>query len=836
MKTTLMACLAVLMAAAVQAEDLRLPRIFADHMVLQRERPLCIWGWAGAGAEVTVDFAGRSARTKAAADGRWRVNLPALPASATGCDLVVRAGAQILTIQDCLVGEVWFSAGQSNMMMSLASATGGAEGLKRLEACPLLRVADLPGQSLKADEPLSDLAQPVPWNRPTSGYSAVSGFFAEKLYRHLGGQVPVGMITATAIVPAEAWVDAPALAASPALAGLLKSPLGMTAKWYNGIIAPLGPYALRGVLYYQAEYNGGRDGEFQILFPALIAAWRGAFAQPELPFLFVQLPGFIEQRAAKDQRLDMDAATLTALRQPEPFGTWTGMREAQKTVWRQVPHTGMAVSIDVGDPYDIHPKQKEPIADRLLLAARQVAYGEKVESVGPVPASIALDGARFIITYDHLGGGLVAKGGRLDGFDIAGADLVLRPAQARIEAGGRIAVWHPEVTHPTMLHYAWGSCPPCTLYSTEGLPALPFQHRLRDRIHPADSASFPFRNGSFEQGQEGVADGWTLVGGALRSRSRSSPAAWAVLLPAHGSAASQDRIAQGLGYAWNCDPLQPLAVRPGCVAAYSFALAVEGGKPLTVYMRLCQDPTAGGYQFWGGVPEVRSASSAFALRQIATAFLPVFDISADTAGAFFANLNKDGGTIRLDDFSPVTLLRPLLALDDAGPIVLPSTKPGGSATSVPRRIRNGQVRSAPRQLDEQPAQPVPTVLYGLAGQARSEPAHMQRLTLPGDEVGAVLIGKQAGLFEFISEHRGATPQTLRLVGGDGKGGLSGGPTPESETLALRFTGADQPGTYVATVRIVTQAMNLGVLSAGLPGEPPKGLYYLDLPVTAQVAR
>ena len=148
------------------------------------------------------------------------------------------------------------------------------------------------------------------------GYSAVSGFFAEKLYRHLGGAVPVGMITTVAIVPAEAWGDARALTDSPALKHLLKSPLNMTSKWFNGIIAPLGPLALRGVLYYQGEYNGGRGAEFQVLFPALIQSWRSSLEQPNLPFLFVQLPGFLEHRAEKDRQFDMDTATLAALHQP----------------------------------------------------------------------------------------------------------------------------------------------------------------------------------------------------------------------------------------------------------------------------------------------------------------------------------------------------------------------------------------------------------------------------------------------------------------------------------------------------------------------------------------
>ena len=837
----LMTLLALCLSASLAGAEVRVAKIFSDHMVLQRDRPAPIWGWATPGQAVTVAFAGQTKRATADAQGRWRITLDPLPANATGRHLTVAAeGAtpRRVTIQDVLVGEVWFTVGQSNMMMGLGGATGGAEGLKRLEACPHVRVANIPGQESQAPEPQLDLTQPVSWTRPHGGYSAVSGFFAEKLYRHLGGEVPVGMITAVAIVPAEAWVDAPSLTDSPALEHLLKSPLNMTSKWFNGIIAPLGPYALRGVLYYQGEYNWGRGAEFQVLFPALIQSWRTSLEQPKLPFLFVQLPGFVEHRAEQDRQLDMDAATLAALRQPTLAGVWTDLREAQLNVWRSVPHTGMAVTIDVGEPYDIHPKQKEPVAERLLLSARQVAYGEKIEGSSPVPARVEVDDDRFLVTFEHVGGGLVAKGGILEGFDIAGQDLVLRPAQARIEGGSRVVVWHPEVKRPTLLHYAWGSFPHCSLYNSSGLPATPFRHQVLDRIHPADTARFAFRNRSFEEGPpdkpETAAD-WWLANGAVRTRERASDGDWSLKLPGKEAGASQNNIASGFGYLWNSDPLLPLAVRPGCVAAYSVDMAVTGGKPLSAYLRLCRDASAGGYQFWGGVPLPRTASATFVRRQIASAFAP-FDLGGpDTAGGFFSHQNNAEGAVFLDNFSEVTLLRPLLTISDTGPITLPLAKPGQSVASAPRTVANGQRRTSPRQLDEAAAGPVPTVLYGLAGFPRTEPHHMQRLTAPCNDVGAVILGEHAELFEFTSEHRGATPQTLRFLGADGQNGLRGGQTPESESVVVRFRGADRPGAYRATLRIVTQAMNAGQLSAGQPGEPPVHLHYIDIPLSVRVS-
>jgi hypothetical protein len=287
--------LALWCSASLARAELRVATIFSDHMVLQRDRPAPIWGWTAPGEAVTVTFAGQTRRATADAQGRWRVTLDPLPANSTGRDLTVAAeGAtpQRVTIQDVLVGAVWFTAGQSNI---------------------------------------------------------------------------------------------------------------------NGIVAPLGPFALRGVLYDQGEYNGGRGAEFQVLFPALIRSWRASLEQPNLPFLFVQLPGFIEHRAEQDRQLDMDAATLAALHQPTLSGVWTDLREAQGNVWRSVPHTGMAVTIDVGEPYDIHPKQKEPVAERLLLSARQVACGENVEGSSPVPARVEVDDDCFRVTFEHVGGGLMAK-------------------------------------------------------------------------------------------------------------------------------------------------------------------------------------------------------------------------------------------------------------------------------------------------------------------------------------------------------------------------------------------------------------------------------------------
>ncbi|MBM3884177.1 MAG: hypothetical protein FJ387_31475 [Verrucomicrobia bacterium] len=465
-----------------------------------------------------------------------------------------------------------------------------------------------------------------------------------------------------------------------------------------------------------------------------------------------------------------------------------------------------------------------------------------------MPARVEADDEGFTVTFEHAGSGLVAKGGTLEGFDVAGQDVVLRPALARIEGGDKVRVWHLEAKRPALLHYAWGGFPRCSLYNSGGLPATPFQHKVRERIHPADTARFALRNPSFEKAPahkpETAAD-WVLAKSAVRTDELASDGKWSVKLPAPDGSISQDDMARGFGCFWNCDPLLPLPVRPGCVSGYSVDLAVAGGKPLSAYMRLCRRSDAAGNEFWGGIPIPRTASATFVRRQIASVFAPVSLVAlgaggygglnaSDAAGGYFAN-NGGAGAIFLDNFSEVTLLRPLLALSDAAPIALPEAKPGQSVVSAPRTVANGQPRTCPRQLDDAPAEPVSTVLYSLAGCPRTEPGHMQELTADDAAgVGALILGEQAGLVEFISEHRGATAQTLRFLGADGQSGLRGGPTPESEPVVIRFRGADRPGEYRAKLRIVTQAMNTGVLSAGQPGEPPVNLHYIDIPISVRV--
>ena len=221
---------------------------------------------------------------------------------------------------------------------------------------------------------------------------------------------------------------------------------------YNGMIAPLLPYAMRGVIWYQGEANVGRERQYQTLFPSMIADWRRAWGGRDFPFLFVQIAPY--------------------------SGMTPEIRQAQLLSWQRTTNTAMAVTIDCGDANDIHPANKQPVGARLALAARALAYGEKIEYSGPVFESLKIKGADAVLQFTHLGGGLVAKGGELKGFSVAGADNVFHPARARI-VGSTVVMNSPDVPQPVTVRYGWANVPEGNLFNSAGLPATPFRTDMR---------------------------------------------------------------------------------------------------------------------------------------------------------------------------------------------------------------------------------------------------------------------------------------------------------------------------------------------------------------------
>jgi sialate O-acetylesterase len=432
--------LALACAPALPA-DVKLPAIFSDHMVLQRDVEAPVWGWADAGEKVTVSFAGQNKSTTADATGKWSVKLAKLPASAQARDLKVKGNNEI-TLENVLVGDVWICSGQSNMEWPLSKCTKSpkeeAAAQKNNKQLRLFRIPE----HVKAPEPALDTKGT--WK--TTGkeedclpFSGCGFFFGAKLQKEL--DIPIGLIdTSWGGTPVDQWIS------NKAHQAFLKS--DRKESIYNGMVAPLVPFAIKGAIWYQGESNAGKSKQYQTLFPAMIADWRARWKQGDFPFFFVQIAPFNGQP-------------------PE-------IREAQFLTLGKVKNTAMAVTTDVGNATDIHPNQKEPVGQRLALAARALTYGEKIEYSGPLYDSWAEKGGKIIINFKRIGGGLVAKDGELKGFTIAGADKKFVPAQAKIE-GDTVVVSADGVTNPKAVRYGWANVPDVNLFNKEGLPASPFR-------------------------------------------------------------------------------------------------------------------------------------------------------------------------------------------------------------------------------------------------------------------------------------------------------------------------------------------------------------------------
>ena len=544
-------CLAalVLEAASVQA-DVKLPTIFGDHMVLQQEATLPVWGWADKGEKVTVAFGKSTASATADADGKWRVDLPALPAGTPPGTLVV-AGKNTVTINDVLVGDVWLCSGQSNMEFPLNSAFNSKEAVPQATD-DQIRLFHVP--ETVAIEPRDDIHAEWEVCSPAAArtFTAVGYFFAKNLRSIL--KRPIGLIESSfGGTPAEAWTDLATLKAQPELqhfanefekaaakypggdaefipkqaaydadakkmlaeskidpafqakesewkkqaaaatAAGTKPPMeprppqppslgigkNLPTALFDGMIAPLIPFSIKGVIWYQGENNTRFVDDatgYAKLFPAMITDWRGLWKQGDFPFLFVQLANFTTPNF------------------------WPELRESQlKTL--SLSNTGMAVIIDIGTGGNIHPPDKADVGYRLSLAARHVAYGENLVYSGPIYAAMKTEGNAIRISFrpDSIGGGLVigkapwtdpkaapASTTQLTSFKIAGADKKWVDATAKIE-GGAVVVSSPAVPTPVAVRYGWETDPSCNLYNKEGLPASPF----RTDDWPAANAAIP---------------------------------------------------------------------------------------------------------------------------------------------------------------------------------------------------------------------------------------------------------------------------------------------------------------------------------------------------------
>ena len=487
--------IAIALSGLICRGEVKLPAIFSDNMVLQRDKPVAVWGWAEDGEKVTVKLSNSEATTEAK-DGKWRVYLPKLKAG--GPHSLTVKGSNELTRTNVLVGEVWICSGQSNMEWAMAQSFQPGDDIKSSKN-QKIRLFTVP--KLKANEPVDDVKSKWVICEPNevSRFSAVAYYFGKDLQKELG--VPVGLIhTSWGGSPAEVWMREEMLAENAIYKAEFLDPYPDRQKWfeaevakwekekadlekegkkinrgrpwaawrpaelYNGMIAPLVPLSIRGAIWYQGESNAGQAHLYRNLFADMISNWRLDFGQGDFPFLLVQL-------APWDRNKKRELSEITK----EPMESdWAELREAQLLSTKRLPNVGMAVITDVGDKDDIHPAKKGPVGERLARAARGIAYGEKVVYSGPIYRAMRIERDKAYIAFDHVGRGLIAKDGELKGFAIAGEDRKFVWAKAEIQ-GNEVIVSSPEVPHPVAVRFGWADYPVVNLFNKEGLPASPFR-------------------------------------------------------------------------------------------------------------------------------------------------------------------------------------------------------------------------------------------------------------------------------------------------------------------------------------------------------------------------
>ena len=485
-----LACSLFLSIASLQA-TVRLASVFSSHMVLQRDRPVHIWGSADPGEKGEVAFRGMTSHFETDPLGRWSVYLP--PSSADGSFTLTIQSTERIELTDILVGDIWIASGQSNMQFAMADKL--ANGAQAIADANQPQVRLLTVKDAYSDHPLEDAANSG-WSvcapDTVKDFSAVAYFFGRDLNQDL--KVPIGIIHASwGGTPAEAWtsLDAlsqdanlmPVFAARASMMDQLNTTMrqqqsekrindGLTkegrkaldvpwrpdpntwapAALYNAMIAPLTPLSVRGIIWYQGESNTGtaRSATYEKLFRTLISDWRHHWGEEDLPFLYVQLANF------------------------ESADDWPVVREAQRKTLG-LRDTGMAVTIDIGDAKNIHPSDKQDVGVRLALLARKMVYGEDLEDSGPLFRSAApIDGA-MVVSFSHADG-LIANGNSVDGFEVASENGAFAPATAAI-VGETVRARSATVPDPRYVRYAWSNNPHASLFNSARLPASPFSSK-----------------------------------------------------------------------------------------------------------------------------------------------------------------------------------------------------------------------------------------------------------------------------------------------------------------------------------------------------------------------
>ena len=484
--------LALLLAALVGAGGSRgevsLPNVFSDHMVLQQKQQNKVWGKAAAGEKVAVRIGEQAHETVADDDGHWHVMLE--PLDAGGPHTLAVSGENEVRIEDVLVGEVWICSGQSNMEWTV-SRCYDADLVKASATTSEIRHISFPNHGAQ---------QPV-WTHEghnwtvcspetVPNYTAVGYFFGHQLHHCVG--VPIGLINnAWGGSAVDAWINRDLLDVDDDYQPTLerwekmeeqfktlseKSELsdeeqkqlenlrrslrgnGRPANIYHGVLQSHLGYGIRGAIWYQGESNASRAYQYRSLFPMMIKNWRDEWGQGDFPFYWVQLADFMEEKEAPSE------------------SSWAELREAQTMTMEKLPNTGEAVIIDAGEGYDIHPRNKAIVGQRLARWALKNQYGIDVACQSPTYQSMERDGDSIVLSFEHVNNGWRPFDTRkLLGFAIAGADKRFVWANAEVVEGDRIKVSSSEVSQPVAVRYAWADNPVCNVFDGVGLPLTPFR-------------------------------------------------------------------------------------------------------------------------------------------------------------------------------------------------------------------------------------------------------------------------------------------------------------------------------------------------------------------------
>jgi sialate O-acetylesterase len=454
-----LAALGLLIGAGAAKAEIKIASIFTDHMVLQRDMNIPVWGTAAAGEEVIVAFDKQKIKTKAGVDGKWMVRLDALKSGGGPLELTV-AGENTVTLKDVLIGEVWLCSGQSNMEFTVSKAKKKFAGtINEAEEIangkwPQIRSFNVKMSAKETVQGAVSGKWLVCSPETVGDFSAVGYFMARKLHQDL--KVPVGIInTSYGASTAQAWISKEFLQSDPKLKQALDSARPKATDQhnpyvlYNAMLAPLIPYAIRGAAWYQGESITTKgEGYYAYLVRALIKDWRDRWGQGDFPFLVVQIASLKTQ-------------------------DFTNVRQEQYGIL-EAPNTFLTISTDIGDPKDVHPHNKQEFGRRLALVAEKEVYGQKVVSQGPIFDSMKIEGKQARVRFINQDGKLAVNGDKLVGFVIAGADGKFQPAEAKIE-GNEVVVSSPNVPTPVHVRYGWEGWVIATLTNGAGLPAWPFR-------------------------------------------------------------------------------------------------------------------------------------------------------------------------------------------------------------------------------------------------------------------------------------------------------------------------------------------------------------------------